>query len=439
MAFDRFAPTRQTDQFYHTPDPMDPSQNAPLPYAPGTENRSPMDDPNAAIKQLIIDLLQPAPTPPKKVGVGRRIIGSIGDALLASSQVRAGGVASGAGPFAASMRERQSRYDESVSKTNEYNRETSRNVRIGAAEDERRQRAALELETLRGKNALERKGTDSPWQFRNIITTDESGRPRNMGIWVNKDTQEVVEAKGSAESSRPNPQAILPGVPGVSPPMTVDRYGGPAKEIPGATTPPPPPSVGTDAARNTTTLSGLDLLGEAYNTIRKNTAGEGTIVDKGKQYVGNMLGESRVGGMFEFSQPYAAYISSKRQSLNSYIKSVTGAQFSVAELERYDTQYPEPWDPPELAKQKLDNLAKRAVDDMEAKKRLYPGARFDEEGKPMWDNPVAAQASPNASMAVGSASGKTLPASAFNQLPPDRREAEKARFRANGGTITEGQ
>jgi hypothetical protein len=84
------------------------------------------------------------------------------------------------------------------------------------------------------------------------------------------------------------------------------------------------------------------------------------------------IGETRLGGAL--APDYAKYVADRRAALNAYIKSTTGAQFSVKELERYETQYPEPFDPEDVAERKLQVLAERALIDMQAKLRAFPAA-----------------------------------------------------------------
>lgn len=62
------------------------------------------------LEGLLAQELPERPEPPT-IGVGRRIIGSIGDALLAAAAVRAGGVPPPIGPFAATIRERQQAFE----------------------------------------------------------------------------------------------------------------------------------------------------------------------------------------------------------------------------------------------------------------------------------------------------------------------------------------
>ena len=92
----------------------------------GLTYQGPPDDEQDAAFQQAADLLQSlgispglefepppqAPMPPPRIGAGRDIVGSIGDALLTMATVRAGGAPPAMGPFAAGRREQQKSYQE---------------------------------------------------------------------------------------------------------------------------------------------------------------------------------------------------------------------------------------------------------------------------------------------------------------------------------------
>lgn len=134
------------------------------------------------------------------------------------------------------------------------------------------------------------------------------------------------------------------------------------------------PTQGTAAslASDAASLVGLQGLYNEYNTIHEETKGEAGWFDFAKQATGTMVGESKYGG--RLAPRYAKYTSARRNALNTYIKAQTGAQFSVAEMNRYDVDFPQPWDPPDVARQKIQNLGQRAKTDMDAKLRLYHNA-----------------------------------------------------------------
>lgn len=172
--------------------------------------------------------------------------------------------------------------------------------------------------------------------------------------------------------------------------------------------PPPPAGVVTSVAAGTATLGGLEDLRQAYKDIRSKTEGQWTAGQVVRQYAG----ESRLGGAL--APDYANYTASRRAALNAYIKGQTGAQFSVKELQRYEAQYPEPWDPEDVADNKINVLEQRALADMQAKLRAFPGA----------SGAAPQQAAP-----------KRIKRSNFNQLSPD----EQQRALRDGVQVIEGQ
>jgi hypothetical protein len=140
---------------------------------------------------------------------------------------------------------------------------------------------------------------------------------------------------------------------------------------------PAPASIGSEISRDISTLGGLAALRKSYDEIRKTTKGQ-TFAG---QVVRNTIGESRYGGALQ--PDYAKYIADRSAALNAYIKSVTGAQFGFKEMQRYQNQFPEPWDPEDLAQRKIDALARNALSDMQTIPRLYPGAgAATQEGAP---------------------------------------------------------
>lgn len=136
----------------------------------------------------------------------------------------------------------------------------------------------------------------------------------------------------------------------------------------GPAMPMPPAGIVNSVAADTSNLQGLDSVWSAYNTIRQQT-GDQTPMGKYLRTVGTE--KFRLASAL--FPDYAQYIATRRAALNAYIKSVTGAQFSVAEMQRYEKQYPEPWDDEQTAAKKLQTLRDRALSDMEAKIRAFPG------------------------------------------------------------------
>jgi len=219
-----------------------------------------------------------------------------------------------------------------------------------------------------------------------VNTSDRANRARTVdNTIVGEDgkpyrVRDVMDSAGNLISrsvlgQAPQNLALLPSPQGYFPASRQTGRGvGPPAKGPNSETilPPPPAGVVQGVSSDVTTLGGLDDVWNAYKKIHNQTAGQGSLLDIGRQRVGTAVGETRLGGAL--APDYARYTTSRRASLNSYIKSITGAQFSVKELERYDTQYPEPWDPEDIARKKIETLKDRATSDMQAKLRAFPAA-----------------------------------------------------------------
>ena len=82
------------------------------PTDPEQQGESPDDLVARLLESLEMSPSGAAPTPPSRVGAGRDIMGSLGDALLSMASVRAGGGPVAMGPFAAGQHQTQSDYQE---------------------------------------------------------------------------------------------------------------------------------------------------------------------------------------------------------------------------------------------------------------------------------------------------------------------------------------
>lgn len=70
---------------------------------------------------------------------------------------------------------------------------------------------------------------------------------------------------------------------------------------------------------------------------------------------------------------FLQFDAARKRALNSYVKAQTGAQFSLKELDRYEAQFPLPWDDPETARVLLEALAAAAVGRMQSLITQYGG------------------------------------------------------------------
>jgi hypothetical protein len=307
--------------------------------------------------------LMPPPTPPMPQGTLRTVAGNLGDAIAAMAAVRAGGQAPQVGGFQASQMMRQQDYkkqqEDYLNRTAALESEgrTTRNAaKIGAISESQRQKSA---EKVAGMKAQGR-----PLRFIPSTVTINGVPTRVTDVYDPMTGEHLGRAQEEEAGYAP---FIQPAIPGVSPPVRIPRTGK-AGTVEGGVTPPPPGRIVSDVVADKASLQAIQQMSDAYKKIRSVTKDQGLVEKAGKM----LVGESRYGGAFKATKPYAEYKSTVRNSLNAYIKNVTGAQFSVAELTRYEALFPEPWDEEDTAATKIANLQQRALVDMQEKLKLYP-------------------------------------------------------------------
>lgn len=217
----------------------------------------------------------------------------------------------------------------------------------------------------------------------------------------------------------PESTAFLPSSQGFFPASRQSgQVTGGALQAPGGGTIYPAPPAGTVAniAKGTATLGGIDEMESAYNEIRSYIQQQ----DQGlvSQYIGGTVGGTKYGG--PLAPAYATYAAKMNQALNNYVLAVTGQQFSDAALRRYESQFPQPWDPEDVARIKIEAVKQRAVADMQAQIRAFPGA---------------GGAAPQSSTPQGG--GPTIRRSQLLRLPPEDASETEADARRRGITIIE--
>lgn len=149
-----------------------------------------------------------------------------------------------------------------------------------------------------------------------------------------------------------------PGSPGGTPAPGTAPAGAPPSSrqlATGGISKQPGPGIQRDIAQNVSTIDGFAELVGAYDRIAKSGTGYGR------------MARETAGGYFprvqEREDPeMAIFVATRRASLNRYIKAVTGAQFSIAELERYEAQLPGSGAGREVAMTKISLLAKQAIE-----------------------------------------------------------------------------
>lgn len=138
-------------------------------------------------------------------------------------------------------------------------------------------------------------------------------------------------------------------------------------------------------ASDVTTLQGINEIWKSYQTLHKATGGDQPTLSSSTlgRIIGTEVGETKYGG--KFAPQYNLYISTRRAALNRYIKAITGAQFSVQEMQRYESQFPQATDDEEVARQKLGILAQQAAADMSAYITAHGGlARMRQDPTEVW-------------------------------------------------------
>ena len=106
------------------------------------------------VAQLLSQLQQPLPQQPK-VGLGRGITGSIGDALTAAAAVRAGGSPPQIGSFQQGVQTQQQEFQERLRAAEQTNQQTERLIRIGNFQEDKRFIREVTLATVRERAKLE--------------------------------------------------------------------------------------------------------------------------------------------------------------------------------------------------------------------------------------------------------------------------------------------
>lgn len=330
---------------------------------PGEDFGVPNLDTGAALVQELLSRLNTAgPNPPEKIGRLRMIIGNLGDAIQAAAAVRAGGMAPQTGQFSSGLMGRQAAYEKQKSEFEQRRIQTLEALARMQEQAEQREIAnQFRASNLGLRQAMAQRPI--PREF----VRDVGGTPRRFRQLLDPMSGDILDEVELGPAFVP--PTFLPTQQGF---IEQPKTGGTGTFVPspagGVAMPVPPAGVVSDIAAGQATLQGLDLLLASYREIRAKTAGQSLIGQAGRMFIG----ETRLGGAL--APDYAKYVADRRAALNSYIKSITGAQFSERELVRYEAQYPEPFDPEDVAERKLRALAQRSIADMKIKLRAFPAA-----------------------------------------------------------------
>lgn len=145
----------------------------------------------------------------------------------------------------------------------------------------------------------------------------------------------------------------------------VDAFTG--KDVASAGFKQPSPGIQQSAARAVSTISGFADFEKVYDDYQTQQLGVNPSLGKRLIAQGRgMLSEKfpKTGEVLDI--PTSNFITARRAALNRYIKDVTGAQFSIKELERYESQLPGPGAPKESAIPKIRALVNQSLDQLRA-------------------------------------------------------------------------
>jgi hypothetical protein len=323
--------------------------------------------------------MEPPPSSPQ-YSPWRKVVGAIGDSILAMSSVRAGGGPQ-PGRFGAQMQAEQAQHRLDTQRAGAANRETRNRIRIGAFEDEQRRLREKEVAGVRGQNVR--------GQIRNLYTVDDDGNPITIPYTYNPATGSIapvdpeelaaVTAGGGPEKFVPpvimsgtvigdtgQPQASILKIPRGPGPTT--RVSGPSGR---RLEPLPPPGLVTETGGKVGVLEGIPGLKKVFNESNTELQGDTLLgsetLGKGK----NWLQAQTAGTRF---QPIAMPVSMQKYYnalyaiLFPYVRSVSGLVFPESELKRYESRMPIPGvTDPSVVDGQWESLIGEMVRDIQAK------------------------------------------------------------------------
>lgn len=198
-----------------------------------------------------------------------------------------------------------------------------------------------------------------------VEDVDEAGKPILRRIqMVSPGMGEGGETVSVPGSLRPNAPITVTDATGTQ--KLVDRYTG--KEVaPKIGQKQPSPGIQTAAARAISTVAGFDDFTKVYSDYQTTQLGANPslgsrLLAQGRGALGERF--PKVGEVVDI--PTSNFITFRQAALNRYIKDVTGAQFSIKELDRYERQLPGPGAPPESAIPKIRALLNQSLEQLRA-------------------------------------------------------------------------
>lgn len=441
-----------------------------MPYGypgPAPGPAQPEDDEQASMNEMLRSVLEmlepspqyPAPQAPQQPGPGRRIMGGIGDALLSMASVRAGGGPVAMGPYAAQQDRAQQQYQAQLQ---EHEKRTMENAaadrvlrnqtRIGAFRGAQDLRQAKEVAGMRTIRAMR------PLQLKQFRTKDTAGRPQMIPYNYDPNTGNLAPAPGYEQGFDQFVRPFLAqGVNTETGQMEfrlLDPFSGSGVGDGGQSTGPideGDPRYGGGGG-NTDKIEGFEPKptageiesAEAATVIRDQLAMFKDLASKykgGQRIAGGVraTGQGVVRAIPLIGKPLSESLGDPDYEELSALRGRIGQQlarlvengrlsdqdrdFALENLPTVESLTTESGRG--LAAAKLGIVEREIETRITRRSQLRPGLMRGSGRAP--------------SSRSGAYTGRTLPAAAFDRLPPDRRESEKQKFIDGGGTILEGQ
>lgn len=214
-------------------------------------------------------------------------------------------------------------------------------------------------------------------KIRYLIERDSAGNPVNAGYVEDTDENGTpilrrIEMVGPGEGGE---EVRTLGTPRPVPGKVITDETGAQKLInpnTGAEIKPqgfrqPSPGIQTSAARAVSTIAGFNDLRKVYDEYQKSQLGASPSLGSRLLTQARGAAASKFPGTAAVLDPATTnFVRARRAALNRYIKDVTGAQFSIKELERYESQLPGPGEGPETALPAIQALVNQSLEQLRA-------------------------------------------------------------------------
>jgi hypothetical protein len=202
-----------------------------------------------------------------------------------------------------------------------------------------------------------------------VEDTDEDGNPILRRINVVAETAEGETVKTLA-TQRPVAGKVIADETGKQ--TLISPYTSEPITPPGGAAGPdrfksPSPGIQQAGARALSTIAGFKDMEKVYQDYQATQLGPSPSMGKRLMTQGRgKLTEKFPATMAVMDPKTINFVRARRAALNRYIKDVTGAQFSIKELERYESQLPGPGEGPETAIPAIQALVNQSLEQLRA-------------------------------------------------------------------------